>query len=111
MCVAQLAQDQFSRREAAATTGCGLPTPPSGHFQQSNTTRFCLDGGHLSSAATNLRLCGCVRVQKPHLASPEELARFHSDDYVDFLRRVTPEAAKSLGAYMSRCGRRRSPPW
>lgn len=29
-----------------------------------------------------------LEVYKPHLASPEELARFHSDDYIDFLRCV-----------------------
>jgi acetoin utilization deacetylase AcuC-like enzyme len=43
-----------------------------------------------------------ARLQKPHAASREELARFHSDDYVDFLMRVTPERAKDLGAAMSR---------
>lgn len=43
-----------------------------------------------------------LEVYKPHLASPEELARFHSDDYIDFLRRVTPETSRSLGAFMSR---------
>ena len=41
--------------------------------------------------------------QRPHLASAEEMAVFHSDDYVDFLRRVTPESAKAFTAQMQKC--------
>ena len=40
---------------------------------------------------------------RPHLASAEELAAFHSDDYVDFLRRVTPETVKVFSQQMQRC--------
>jgi len=32
----------------------------------------------------------------PHLATYYELTNFHTDDYIDFLRRVTPENWKSL---------------
>jgi acetoin utilization deacetylase AcuC-like enzyme len=35
-------------------------------------------------------------VQKQRPASAEELSRFHSDDYIDFLRRITPETAKKV---------------
>lgn len=40
---------------------------------------------------------------RPHLASPDELARFHSEDYVDFLRRVTPENCKAMTTQMQKC--------
>jgi acetoin utilization deacetylase AcuC-like enzyme len=42
---------------------------------------------------------------RPHLASPDELARFHSEDYVDFLRRVTPENCKAMTTQMQKCAR------
>lgn len=35
-----------------------------------------------------------LEVYKPHLASPEELARFHSDDYIDFLRCVNTRSSQ-----------------
>ena len=28
---------------------------------------------------------------RPHLATDEELVQFHAEDYVDFIRRVTPD--------------------
>lgn len=40
---------------------------------------------------------------RPHLASAEEMTAFHSDDYVDFLRRVTPETVKTFTAQQQRC--------
>jgi histone deacetylase 1/2 len=42
-------------------------------------------------------------VQRPRMATAEELSRFHSDDYVDFLRRVTPENCKALSSQMQKC--------
>lgn len=40
---------------------------------------------------------------RQHTASAEEMAAFHSDDYVDFLRRVTPEGIKSFQGQMQKC--------
>lgn len=40
---------------------------------------------------------------RPHLASADELAGFHSDDYVDFLKRVTPETVKHFSTQTQRC--------
>ena len=40
---------------------------------------------------------------RPHLASAEEIARFHSEDYVDFLHRVTPLNCKQLTSQMTKC--------
>ena len=40
---------------------------------------------------------------RPHVASAEEMAAFHSDDYIDFLRRVTPESIKAFQGQMQKC--------
>jgi acetoin utilization deacetylase AcuC-like enzyme len=42
-------------------------------------------------------------LQRPHVASAEEMSSFHSDDYIDFLRRVSPETAKSFQGQMQKC--------
>jgi len=43
---------------------------------------------------------------RPHRASAEELSTFHSDDYIDFLRRVSPSNTKAFSAQMQKfnCG-------
>ena len=41
--------------------------------------------------------------QRPHKATASEMAAFHSADYVDFLRRITPETAKQVAAQMTKC--------
>jgi histone deacetylase 1/2 len=43
---------------------------------------------------------------RPHRASAEELAAFHSDDYIDFLRRVSPVNSKAFATQTQRfnCG-------
>jgi histone deacetylase 1/2 len=49
---------------------------------------------------------------KQHAASAEEMASFHSDDYIDFLRRVTPEGIKAFQGQMQKCSwAHLSPPW
>ena len=40
---------------------------------------------------------------RQHAASAEEMASFHSDDYIDFLRRVTPEGIKAFQGQMQKC--------
>ena len=35
-------------------------------------------------------------VYRPHLASATEMSRFHADEYVDFLQRVTPDNVRSF---------------
>ncbi len=57
-----------------------------------------LSSSHLSQQTTPPQ-----PLQRPHVASAEEMASFHSDDYVDFLRRVTPETAKSFQGQMQKC--------
>lgn len=45
-------------------------------------------------------------VYKPRLgngtASDQQLARFHSEDYIDFLRRITPDNMKQFTAQMQK---------
>eukprot|EP00762_Andalucia_godoyi_P001213 ANDGO_02022.mRNA.1 Histone deacetylase 1 len=41
-------------------------------------------------------------VYRPHLASEAEISRFHADDYVDFLRRITPENMDEFQTQMQR---------
>jgi histone deacetylase 1/2 len=43
-------------------------------------------------------------VQKPKRASPETMASFHTDEYVHFLNRVTPETHAELTYNQTRCG-------
>ena len=38
-------------------------------------------------------------VYRPHLASAAEMTRFHSDDYVAFLERVTPDNARRAASF------------
>ncbi|TIB70803.1 histone deacetylase [Wallemia mellicola] len=37
-----------------------------------------------------------MQILKPPRASPEEMTRFHTDEYIDFLKHVTPETAADL---------------
>ncbi|CAG7853130.1 Histone deacetylase RPD3; AltName: Full=Transcriptional regulatory protein RPD3 [Serendipita indica DSM 11827] len=37
-----------------------------------------------------------LEVLRPHAATPEQMTRFHTDEYIHFLKRVTPETAGEL---------------
>ena len=37
-----------------------------------------------------------MEVYRPHPASQQELERFHASDYVDFIRRVTPDNSRDF---------------
>jgi histone deacetylase 1/2 len=41
-------------------------------------------------------------VYRPRIAAPEELSHFHSNDNVDFLRRVTPENCREYTKQLTR---------
>jgi len=43
-----------------------------------------------------------MEVLRPHTATAEEMERFHSHDYVDFLRRVSPDTEQELEKQMSK---------
>jgi len=42
-------------------------------------------------------------LQRPRRCSPEGMTAFHTDEYVDFLTKVTPETAFELTSQWSRC--------
>lgn len=44
----------------------------------------------------NYNLDSKMSLLKPPRASPEEMTRFHTDEYIDFLHHVTPETATDL---------------
>lgn len=44
-----------------------------------------------------------ARAQRPHHASQEEMTEFHADDYVDYLRRITPDNTQEYVNLMQRC--------
>nr|WCZ58515.1 histone deacetylase 1 [Andalucia godoyi] len=50
----------------------------------------------------NYGLYNHLDVYRPHLASEAEISRFHSHDYVDFLRRITPENMDEFQTQMQR---------
>ncbi|CAM9174898.1 unnamed protein product [Chrysoparadoxa australica] len=43
-----------------------------------------------------------MEVYRPHQASAKELAKFHSEDYIQFLERVTPDNAKQYTNLLNR---------
>lgn len=48
-----------------------------------------------------LRFC----VQRPHKASGEEMTKYHSDDYIKFLRSIRPDNMSEYSKQMQRCER------
>jgi acetoin utilization deacetylase AcuC-like enzyme len=47
-----------------------------------------------------------MEVYRPHPAQQQEMERFHSQDYINFLKRVTPETAKEHLTQLQKCTRR-----
>ncbi|TIA89026.1 hypothetical protein E3P99_02250 [Wallemia hederae] len=52
----------------------------------------------------NYELDKKMQILKPPRASPEEMTRFHTDEYIDFLKHVTPETAADLTRNHEICG-------
>jgi acetoin utilization deacetylase AcuC-like enzyme len=46
-----------------------------------------------------------MEVYRPHPAQQQEMERFHSADYIQFLKRVTPESAKDYLHQLQKCER------
>ena len=44
-----------------------------------------------------------MQVLRPRRASPENMTAFHTDEYIHFLSRVTPETAEAMTFQGSRC--------
>jgi histone deacetylase 1/2 len=43
-----------------------------------------------------------MEVYKPKLGSDKQMQRFHSEDYVDFLKRITPDNMKNFSPQMQK---------
>lgn len=41
--------------------------------------------------------------QRPHKATAEEMTKFHSDDYIRFLRSIRPDNMSEYNKQMQRC--------
>ena len=46
---------------------------------------------------------GLISPQRPKRATAESMTRFHTDEYIHFLERVTPETAEQLTYHGNRC--------
>lgn len=53
---------------------------------------LCASGTHSSSV-----------LQRPHKASAEEMTKYHSDDYIKFLRSIRPDNMSEYSKQMQRC--------
>ena len=42
-------------------------------------------------------------LQRPHKATAEEMTKFHSDDYIRFLRSIRPDNMSEYNKQMQRC--------
>lgn len=50
------------------------------------------------------RLClSCASLQTPPRASERDMTRFHADEYINFLKTVTPEVAQDGQPFLRRC--------
>jgi histone deacetylase 1/2 len=43
-----------------------------------------------------------MEVYRPHLASASEMTAFHSEDYISFLSRITPDNLRNFSTQMSK---------
>ena len=43
------------------------------------------------------------KFQRPHKATQEEMTKFHSDDYIKFLRSIRPDNMSDYNKQMQRC--------
>jgi len=48
-------------------------------------------------------MCIILCIQRPHKATQEEMTKFHSDDYIKFLRSIRPDNMSEFNKQMQRC--------
>lgn len=69
---------------------------------------LCTSLMHPKPSFLSLSLCfwvihsTCV-LQRPHKASAEEMTKYHSDDYIKFLRSIRPDNMSEYSKQMQRC--------
>lgn len=44
-----------------------------------------------------------MNLQRPPRTTPKEMTKFHTDDYVNFLRTVTPDNMNEYSKQLTRC--------
>jgi histone deacetylase 1/2 len=44
-----------------------------------------------------------MEVYRPHYSSASEMSRFHSEDYIQFLERITPDNKELFLSQMQKC--------
>lgn len=45
----------------------------------------------------------CLVFQRPHKATADEMTKYHSDDYIKFLRSIRPDNMSEFSKQMQRC--------
>ncbi|KAN0061013.1 histone deacetylase (class I) Clr6 [Thecaphora frezii] len=75
------------------------------YFYDSDVGNFSYGLGHpmkphrmrmANNLITNYQLHKKMDIFRPKRATPEQMTRFHTDEYIDFLRKVTPETVQEL---------------
>lgn len=49
------------------------------------------------------KACSSLSLQRPHKANAEEMTKYHSDDYIKFLRSIRPDNMSEYSKQMQRC--------
>jgi histone deacetylase 1/2 len=44
-----------------------------------------------------------MEIDRPEAATFTEMTKFHSDDYLEFLQRVSPENTEEISKYQNKC--------
>lgn len=44
-----------------------------------------------------------ITIQRPHKATADEMTKFHSDEYIRFLRSIRPDNMSEYNKQMQRC--------
>lgn len=55
-----------------------------------------------TSEGINWLVCFSIE-QRPHKATQDEMTKFHSDDYIRFLRNIKPDNMSEYNKHMQRC--------
>lgn len=77
-----------------------MPIPSGGMEGISHqwNTRKRAFGGHFPNLFYNY-----CSLQRPYKASAEEMTKYHSDDYIKFLRSIRPDNMSEYSKQMQRC--------
>lgn len=80
------------------------------YFYNQDVGNFHYGSGHpmkphrlavINSLVKTYRLTNKMHIYRPYRASAHDMCRFHSDDYIDFLQRVTPQNIQGFTKFLS----------